>query len=134
MQRSFPTLPTALLFVAAISFTGCDSGVSAVPAAKKFSVTANWGVLTHDLLFTNDHEQSLVQVEMTITVYKERERVEFKRYWSAWRPGEQKRVNIPAGGGPVQRVTISGDAGYGDDKPFSVRIEAGWVWTDKPAD
>ena len=119
-----------LLLSTALTLCGCQQRPSVT--VTTFKVTGNWGVFTHDILITNQHAKRLKRVEVKLTVTKEQKVEEFTRYWNSWRPGEQKKINIPAGGGPVQRVSISGTAWMGAELT-PVALAGEWSWSRDPA-
>ena len=70
---------------------------------------------------------------MTLTVTTEENVTEFTRYWNSWRPGEQKKLNIPASGGAFQRLVISGTALSGAELQ-PVELAGEWYQTDDATD
>lgn len=122
-----------LLIVTSAVLSGCGQPLVPPPKVTEFDVTADWGLFTHDILITSKHTETLRRVEVQLTVTKEQGIEEFTRHWSSWRPGEHKTVNIPASGGTVQRLEMSGTA-YCGDEAQRVELASAWSWTDVPPD
>ena len=122
-----------ILYLASLVISGCSQALAPPPKVTTFDVTADWGVFTHDIFITSKHAKRLTRAEVTFVVTKEQTVTEFTRHWSTWRPGEQKKLNIPASGGPVQRVEISGTA-FSEAELQTVELGGAWYWTNDAPD
>ena len=113
---------------------GCDagrtgggkSGASGPP--KVVGLDAQWstGLFSYDLLLTNSSSSDLVEVELTITLYRiDGEKPVVKQFWANWSKGETKKVNVSSH--KYQQVTLKGKAVQKVPVALVV-IDDGWTW------
>ena len=83
------------------------------------------GILTHDIVLTNQNLRSLKQVELTVTVYFETKVETCTRHWAYWEQDKSQTVNV-ASSGRIQRVVIEGTALAGEEEE-PVRLTSDWL-------
>lgn len=91
------------------------SDVPAPKTLRTFEASLSPGFLTHDI-HVKHGGPPLRRVDVTFTFYAEREKTVVERYWNHWDPGQTKVLSIPAVGGSLQRMEITGLA-YGLPRP-----------------
>ena len=85
------------------------------------SVKIDAGILSHDLVVSNECPDDLHDISLQVTLYREDgEKPIVNRFWSEWRAAEVKKINVPSH--HYQRVVLTGTAS--DKRQLPLHSEA----------
>ncbi len=123
------SLCARMLVVLLLAAVGCGPGYQPRPKTlSTFGVDIVPGILSHDIVLTNNNQRDLEQVDLTATVYFEDSEIELTRHWAYWRHEENQTFNVPAGTTRIQRIKFTGTAVAGAEKE-AVQLSADWLFS-----
>ena len=113
------------------SATACAPPAPQLPVVNTFGARMQRGIFSHTVSIESQATEELSQVEVTCTVYCEREVFTLTRHWSYWKPAEVKTLDVSTTGGDVQRLVITGHARRGPQGQ-AIQLSAGFSWRHEP--
>lgn len=106
----FPNANVPGRIVASFNFPNPPAS-SAKPTVDSFTSRRDEGRFSHDLIYKYTGAEKLQDVHLTLTVQFDRgAKPVIQRFYATWLPNEEKKVNVSASDGTVEKHELSGTA------------------------